>query len=547
MRIALAQINPTIGALTRNMENVKEYYIHAAKGGADLVVFTELSLSGYPPKDLLLYKSFIDQERTLINEKLLPLTAEMGPGILIGASHRLGSKLYNGALLLEEGEIKSVHLKTLLPNFDVFDEERYFTRWTERRVEMLNDLPTAITVCEDIWNDGDFFPDPIYDTDPLETLFAQGARLLLNLSASPYHLGKHKLREEMLSFLAKKYNTAIIYLNQVGGNDELVFDGSSLVYNHHGELIYRAAAFEEELFYVETGHLYRPAAQIVPPDHDDISTVMEVLRLGIKDYAAKTGFKKVTLGLSGGIDSAVVAALAAKALGPQNVLGVMMPSPYSSDHSLEDAIALAENLGIKHRLINIEKVFYASTDLLNEGKGLLQDLAEENLQARIRGNILMHISNREGYLVLATGNKSELSVGYSTLYGDMAGGLAVISDLPKMMVYELASLLNNIYSKTVIPERTISKAPSAELRPGQQDEDSLPPYHILDPILQHYVEENLSASDISAKGFQKEIVEKVIHMVDRSEFKRRQAAPGLRITSRSLGAGRRMPIARGYE
>lgn len=547
MRIALAQINPTIGALKDNTEKVISYYKRAAEGDADLVVFTELTLCGYPPKDLLFYRSFVDQERTMIVEDILPQTAAAGPGILIGASHSMGNKLYNAALLLEKGEIKSVHLKTLLPNFDVFDEARYFTRCTERRLEMLNGLPTAITICEDIWNDREYFSDPLYDIDPLETLFAQGARLLLNLSASPYHVGKHRVREKMLPFLAKKYNAAIIYLNQVGGNDELVFDGSSLVYNNSGELTYRAAAFQEELFYVETEDLFRPAAKIVSSESDDISTVMEVLSLGIKDYVTKTGFKKVALGLSGGIDSAVVAALAVEALGPQNVLGIMMPSPYSSKHSVEDATALAANLGIESRLIKIESPFNAFLDLLNEGKEPLQDVAEENLQARVRGNILMHISNREGYLILATGNKSELAVGYSTLYGDMAGGLAAISDLPKMMVYELADHFNNIYGSDVIPDRTIKKAPSAELRPGQKDEDSLPPYHILDPILQYYIEENMSGPDIIAKGFKKETVEKVIQMVDRSEFKRRQAAPGLRITTSSFGLGRRMPIARGYE
>lgn len=547
MRIALAQINPTIGALKDNTEKVISYYKRAAESDADLVVFTELTLCGYPPKDLLFYRSFVDQERTMIVEDILPQTAAAGPGILIGASHSMGNKLYNAALLLEKGEIKSVHLKTLLPNFDVFDEARYFTRCTERRLELLNGLPTAITICEDIWNDREYFSDPLYDIDPLETLFAQGARLLLNLSASPYHLGKHRVREKMLPFLAKKYNAAIIYLNQVGGNDELVFDGSSLVYNNNGELTYRAAAFQEELFYVETDDLFRPAAKIFSPESDDISTVMEVLSLGIKDYVTKTGFKKVALGLSGGIDSAVVAALAVEALGPQNVLGIMMPSPYSSKHSVEDATALAANLGIESRLIKIESPFNAFLDLLNEGKEPLQDVAEENLQARVRGNILMHISNREGYLILATGNKSELAVGYSTLYGDMAGGLAAISDLPKMMVYELADHFNNIYGSDVIPDRTIKKAPSAELRPGQKDEDSLPPYHILDPILQYYIEENMSGPDIIAKGFKKETVEKVIQMVDRSEFKRRQAAPGLRITTSSFGLGRRMPIARGYE
>ncbi len=546
MLIALAQLNPTIGALQENAEKVETYYTKAKANGAELVVFTELSLSGYPPKDLLLYESFLDQEKDLIVNKLSPLT-ENGPPMIIGAAHRHSGKLYNGAFYIENGSIKSIHLKTLLPNFDVFDEERYFTRCTDRRVEMIDSLPVAITVCEDIWNDNDFFTVPLYDTDPLVNLFAQGARLLLNLSASPYHLGKHQLREEMLPFLACKYNSAIIYLNQVGGNDDLVFDGSSLVYNSRGELIYRAAAFDEELFYVETEDLYKEAEKIVPPDHDDISTVRQVLTLGIKDYTAKTGFKKVVLGLSGGIDSALVACLAAEALGPQNVLGLLMPSPYSSEHSIEDATTLAENLGIEHRTIGIDKPFQAFIELLNRNGETLQDLAEENLQARIRGNIVMHISNREGHLALATGNKSELAVGYSTLYGDMAGGLAPLSDLPKMMVYELAEHINEQRGREIIPRNTITKPPSAELRPDQKDEDSLPPYDILDQILYYYIEENLSAGDIIAEGFDEKTVKKVIRMVDTSEFKRRQAATGLRITTRSFGIGRRMPIARGYE
>ncbi len=547
MRIALAQLNPTIGALKKNTEKIKEYYKLAMEGKADLVVFTELSLSGYPPRDLLLYDSFLDRERDLIVNELAPLTAGTGPAMIIGATYRKRSKLYNGALLLEKGKIKSVHLKTLLPNFDVFDEERYFTRCTERKVEMFGNLPIAVTVCEDIWNDNDFFINPIYDTDPLETLFSQGAKLLLNLSASPYHLGKHKLREEMLPFLANKYNSAIIYLNQVGGNDDLVFDGSSLVYNHRGELLYRASPSEEELFFVDTEDLYKPAGKAVLPDHDDIGTVLKVLSLGLKDYVAKTGFKKVVLGLSGGIDSAVVAALAAAALGPKNVLGIMMPSQYSSEHSIQDAVELAENLSIEYRLIGIEKPFNTFINLLNEGRGTLQDIAEENLQARLRGNILMHISNREGHLVLATGNKSELAVGYSTLYGDMAGGLAPIADLPKMMVYNLAEYINKINHSEIIPEKIITKPPSAELRPDQKDEDSLPPYHILDPILYHYIEENFSATEIIARGYHEDLVKKVIRLVDKSEFKRRQAATGLRITTSSFGAGRRMPIARGYE
>ncbi len=547
MRIALAQLNPTIGALEHNLRKVKDYYHAGLDRKADLVVFTELALPGYPPRDLLTYRSFLDKERALITGELLPLTATTGVPILIGANHRQGGRLYNAALLLENGIIKSTQLKTLLPYFDVFDETRYYKACSERKIEMLDGIPTAVTVCEDIWNDMEYFNDPLYDSDPLQGLFAQGARLLLNLSASPYHYGKHALREDMLPYLAKKYNTAVIYLNQVGANDELVFDGSSLVYNNRGELLYRASLDQEELFIVETDDLFKPASKTVPPDRDDIETIKQILEIGTRDYLSKTGFSKVVLGLSGGIDSAVVAALAAEAVGPDKVLGILMPSPYSSRHSIEDASELAENLGIDYHTIRINEPFDTFINLLNKGEGPKMDLAEENLQARLRGLVLMQISNREGYLALVTGNKSELAVGYSTLYGDMAGGLAILADVRKMMVYELAHHINKLHGKAVIPERIITKAPSAELRPDQKDEDSLPPYKILDPILELYLEKSFSPSEIIAKGHDEETVRRVVKLVDTSEYKRRQAAAGLRISPNAFGPGRRMPIARGFE
>ncbi len=547
MRIALAQLNPTIGALEQNLEKVKRYYQKGVDRKADLVAFTELSLPGYPPRDLLNYKGFLDKERSLITGELMPLTAKTGIPILIGANHRQGIRLYNAALLLENGRIKSTQLKTLLPYFDVFDETRYYTRCLDRKIEMLGGLPVAVTVCEDIWNDMDYFSEPLYDIDPLEGLFAQGARLLINLSASPYHYGKHALRENMLSYMAQKYETGVIYLNQVGANDELIFDGSSLVFNNRGELLYRAPAGQEELFVVETEDLFKPSPQPLSPASDDIGTISQILQLGTRDYLAKTGFKKVVLGLSGGIDSAVVATLAAESLGPENVLGVIMPSPYSTRHSIEDAVDLAENLGLNYRTIEIERPFDTFVNLLNEGETPKMDLAEENLQARLRGLILMQISNREGYLVLVTGNKSELAVGYSTLYGDMAGGLAVLADVRKMTVYELAHHFNDLHGKEIIPERIITKAPSAELRPDQKDEDSLPPYRILDPILEFYLEKNYSPSELIAAGFDEDTVKQVVKLVDTSEYKRRQAATGLRISPYAFGAGRRMPIARGFD
>lgn len=546
MRIAIAQLNQTIGALSKNTAKVKDYILHAADHGASLVIFSELVLSGYPPKDLLLYNSFIDRERELLEKEILPLTLN-GPAVIIGSSHRQSGILYNAALFLEEGIIKSAHRKSLLPNYDVFDEERYFSPAHQRSVEIVGGLPTAITVCEDIWNDSDYNKKQLYGTDPLVDLFADGARLLINISASPYHLGKQRLREDLLAFLARKYKAGVIYVNQVGGNDELIFDGSSLVYNDRGELHYRAASFAEDLFYIESENLHKTTTKSFPPAEEKIATVLEALTLGLRDYVTKTGFSKVVLGLSGGVDSALVAALAVKALGAENVLGLIMPSPYSSDHSVKDALALADNLGMKRRMIEINEPFTAYLRLLNKDSKAEQDLAEENLQARIRGNLVMHFSNREGYLALATGNKSELAVGYCTLYGDMAGGLAVIADLPKMMVYELANHINEISEKEIIPQNTIVKAPSAELRPDQKDEDSLPPYPLLDPILQLYIEENLSIAEICKRGYDQEIVEKIVKMVDRAEFKRRQAAPGLRITTRAFGSGRRMPIARSYE
>ena len=542
----MAQLNQTVGALSNNTVKVKEYINRAADHGAALVIFSELALSGYPPKDLLLYNSFVDRERELLEKEILPLTLG-GPAVIIGSSHREEGVLYNTALYLEEGKIKSLHRKSLLPNYDVFDEERYFSTAHKRSVEMIGDLPTAITVCEDIWNDSDYNEKQLYRTDPLKELFAGGARLLINISASPYHLGKQKLREELLTFLARKYSTGVIYVNQVGGNDELIFDGSSLVYNNRGELLYRAAAFGEDLLYVESGELFESTGRIAPPAAEDIATVLQALTLGLRDYIAKTGFSKVVLGLSGGVDSALVAALAVEALGAENVLGLIMPSPYSSDHSIKDALELADNLGMESRIMEINEPFTAFLKLLNEDGKASLDLAEENLQARIRGNLVMHISNREGCLALATGNKSELAVGYCTLYGDTAGGLAVIADLPKMMVYELSNHFNRVKGKEIIPQNTIDKAPSAELRPDQKDEDSLPPYPLLDPILQLYIEENLSITEICSRGYERAVVEKIALMVDKAEFKRRQAAPGLRITTRAFGSGRRMPIARSYE
>ncbi len=547
MRIAMVQINPTIGALKTNTDKIIEFYRDAAAAKAHLVIFPELAITGYPPQDLLLYYGFIAQVEKIIREELAPLTLN-GPAMLLGAPFRVGGVLYNTAVQLEGCRIQAVHRKTLLPHYDVFDEQRYFTRSPEHKIIPVNGLKAAVTICEDMWNDRDLNPRPIYDMDPLEELSARGEfELIINLSASPYSYGKQALREKVVGYLAQKYRAGFLYVNQIGGNDELIFDGASLAYNNRGDLIYRAASFEEELFFIESEALLHPPHSPVPPVKEDVGTIHQALVLGIQDYLIKTGFSSAVIGLSGGIDSALTAALAVEALGAKNVLGILMPSPYSSDHSVEDALALAENLGIEHRLIPIDGPFQSFLSLFNREGGSTQDLAEENLQARIRGNIIMFISNREGYLALTTGNKSELAVGYCTLYGDMTGGLAVLADVPKVMVYELAEHLNCRAGREVIPRRTLTKPPSAELRPDQKDEDSLPPYHELDPILNLYIQDNLSSEEIVKQGHRAETVRQVVALVDRSEYKRRQAAPGLRVTTRAFGFGRRMPIARGYD
>ena len=546
MRIALAQINPVVGALKKNAALMANTYGEARSAGAGLVIFPELAVTGYPPMDLLLYSGFLQQVERMVTAKLAPLTAG-GPAMLLGAPWRFGGALYNCALLLENGAITSVHRKTLLTGCAGFDEHRYFAPSPRQESMQIGGLTAAIAIGEEIWGEHGFYPRQDGGPDPVDELARLDAALLIKLSASPYLYGKHAWHEKNLARLAAKSKTPIIYLNQVGGNDTLIFDGTSLVYNNRGELICRAASFETDLLYVESETLFAPARHQLAPLADTLETIYQALRLGIKDYIAKTGFKSVVLGLSGGLDSAVVAALAVDALGPENVLGLLLPSPYSSSHSVEDAGELAGNLGIRKRVIPIEKPFEAFLDLCNPGGSPLLDLAEENLQARIRGTLIMLVANREGRLVLTTSNKSELSVGYCTLYGDMAGALAVLADIPKTMVYDLAEYINRRQGKEIIPRRTITKPPSAELRPDQKDEDSLPPYRELDPILELYLENNMAPEEIIAQGYNENTVYKVVALVDRSEHKRRQAAPGLQVTSRAFGAERRMPVARGYD
>ncbi|MEW6425344.1 MAG: NAD+ synthase [Bacillota bacterium] len=552
MKILVGQLNPVIGKIQYNVEKILRVVGFARLIKADLVVFQELALVGYPPRDLLWRRDLLDRVEAALAKKIAPASGAVG--ILVGAPVREDGDLYNAALLFADARLIGRQDKTLLPDYDVFEESRYFKPAKERKPVSFKGLKLGLTVCEDVWNDKDYWNRRLYAVDPVEELVAQGADLIINISASPYHFGKIGRRADMLQKMAAKYRKAFLYVNQAGGNDELIFDGTSFAVDPRGETICRAGSFGEDVLCLDCTDNKLSAddcsaekQKIFPekvyraPVPEDVSCIYHALVLGIRDYLRKTGFRRALVGLSGGIDSSVTAALAAAACGPENVLGVAMPSVYSSPGSLADARRLAANLGIGYREIPIQKIFSAYLDVLNEGSIPLVDLAEENIQARIRGNILMFISNREGYLVLTTGNKSELAVGYCTLYGDMSGGLAVISDVPKMMVYALARYINR--EREVIPAGVLTKPPSAELRPGQTDQDSLPPYEVLDAVLRLYVEENKPAAEIVAAGFDPALVQEIIRKIDRAEYKRRQAAPGLKVTTKAFGLGRRMPIA----
>ncbi|MFU0781526.1 MAG: NAD+ synthase [Thermoanaerobacterium thermosaccharolyticum] len=543
MKIALAQLNPTVGDIKNNCEKIIMYIKEAKKANMDLIVFPELSIIGYPPKDLLYNPDFLETSYSALNELILPETN--GIGVIVGTATKDKEKdymLHNSALLLYNGKIVGQADKTLLPNYDVFDEQRYFEPAKRRTCFDFKGMRLAVNICEDIWNDKDFWERPRYDIDVLEEQYKLNPDIFINISASPYNLGKQELRTKMVKQISKKYKLPLIYVNQVGGNDELIFDGNSFAINSNGDRVVNLRSFSEDIAFVDTENLdeLKPLQEI----KEDISWVHDALILGLRDYFRKTGFKKAVVGLSGGIDSAVTCALAVKALGRENVLGVSMPSRYSSEGSKDDARDLAQNLGIQYRVIPIEDVFKSYISIFNKDGNVLGDLAEENLQARIRGNYLMFISNREGYMVLTTGNKSEIAVGYCTLYGDMSGGLAVISDVPKTMVYELAKYINR--DKIIIPLSTIEKAPSAELRPNQKDTDSLPPYEILDDILKSYIEDDKSISEIIADGYDEDLVRDVIRKVNNAEYKRKQAAPGLKVTTKAFGVGRRMPIAQRF-
>lgn len=544
MKIALAQINPTVGDITGNVAKIVDFGRRARDLGADLVVFPELVVCGYPPLDLLLKPSFV--QATLrgvddIKASLKDIAVVLG---FVDFNEKPGRPLRNAGALLYDGKVQMVQYKTLLPTYDVFDEDRYFEPAVEHACATFDGKLIGLSVCEDIWSDEEVNAHPRYQIDPIAKIVAAKPRLLINISASPFSIGKQHIRQELVRNHAQRYQIPVVYVNTVGGNDELIFDGRSIAVDGAGKLIAQAAAFQEDLIVVDidTGH-----GPLKECPEDNVENVYNALVLGTRDYLRKCGFRQAVIGLSGGIDSAVVAAIAVDALGAENVLGVLMPSPHSSEGSITDAKELAANLVIRHEVIPISKGMQTMEETLEPLFAQTRsDLTEENIQARLRGMILMALSNKFGYLVLATGNKSELAVGYCTLYGDMCGGLAVIADLPKMMVYELARYINVIKGRKIIPQATIDKPPSAELRPDQKDQDTLPPYAVLDGILRAYVEERKSPADIIKLGYQAEVVMDVINRIDRNEYKRYQAAPGLKVTSQSFGFGWRMPIAQRF-
>ncbi len=549
MKIAIAQINPTIGDLLLNAQKILDAAQRAASSGARLLLTPELSLCGYPPRDLLLNPSFVEAMGITLQNLAQDLPPNLA--VLVGTvepnlnAHISGGKtLFNSMALLENGQVKQVFHKRLLPTYDVFDERRYFEPGLQANYFTLDNIDIGVTICEDLWNDEEFWGKRSYTVNPIADLAILGVDLIVNLSASPYTVGKQQFREIMLRHSAVRFQQPMIYTNQVGGNDDLIFDGHSFVLNRQGEIMSRACGFDTDLVVVEFDETQRDfqLGSVKPAYQSEDEEIWQALVLGVRDYARKCRFSKVVLGLSGGIDSAIVAAIASAALGKENVLGVLMPSPYSSEHSISDAVALAENLGIKTNLLPIGELMQGFDRTLGDlFAGTEFGLAEENIQSRIRGNLLMAIANKFGYLLLSTGNKSEMAVGYCTLYGDMNGGLAVIADVPKTRVYSLCHWLNR--NNEIIPQNVLTKAPSAELKPGQVDQDSLPPYEVLDDILQRLIHNHQSAAQIVAADHDAVIVDRVIQMVARAEFKRRQAPPGLKITDRAFGTGWRMPIA----
>ncbi len=546
MRITMAQLNPVVGDIDGNVSRIIDALPVAAKDGADLAVFPELVITGYPPEDLLESPAFIGQVRKGI-ERVVDVSRNYHDlGIIFGApsptGFHEGKPLFNTAFLVHSGKILFKQPKMLLPTYDVFDELRYFRAGDVNDVAPFKNERLGLSVCEDFWNEPGAWNKPLYMFDPIEMLARKGATLLVSISASPFSVGKEAVRFGLIADHAKAHGLKFVFVNQVGGNDDLVFDGRSLFVDGDGRARAVFPSFEEAVVTIDTNSV--EPVQAYEPE-DEIDTVHKALVLGTRDYVNKCGFKRVVIGLSGGIDSSVTAALAVEAVGRENVVGVAMPSPISSSESLEDARALAGSLGIVLEVIGITELMCAYDAALAPAfKGSQRDVTEENIQARIRGNVLMALSNKFGYLPLSTGNKSELAVGYCTLYGDMSGGLAVISDLPKTLVFELARFINK--RETVIPERVIEKAPSAELKPDQKDEDTLPPYDVLDRILERHIDRHESVDEIVAAGFERETVTWVVDAVRKNEYKRKQAAPGLKVTLKAFGSGRRMPIAAKY-
>jgi len=564
-RVALAQVNPTVGDLAGNAAIVRRQAARARDAGASLVVFPELAVSGYPPRDFLDMPEFVERCRAAVDELARPGDWSRGISVAFGFPEAAPGLpppgLHNAAALVDGGRLAAVGRKSLLPTYDVFDETRYFLPAPSATAADAAGigLRVGLSICEDIWNDKRFWDRPRYARDPVAELTRAGAALILNLSASPYALGKPALRERMLSAAARSHGSPVLYVNQVGGNDSLVFDGGSMLIGADGRVLARAPLFEEALLVVDLDggrpELLGGGGEPLPPApapgagasaEGDAEEVFRALVLGVRDYVRKCGFRSAVVGLSGGIDSALTVCVAVAALGPGAVRGVAMPSRYSSGHSLEDARALAAGLGIPFQVVPIEPMHAAGLASLAAAFGHpAGDLTEQNLQARIRGQVLMALSNETGALLLSTGNKSELAVGYCTLYGDMAGGLAVIGDLPKTLVYRVSRAASRALGGA-IPERTFTKPPSAELKPGQVDQDSLPPYDVLDDVLAAYIEERLPVDAIAARGHDPELVRRVVRMVNGSEYKRRQAAPVLKVSAKAFGEGRRLPIAHGW-
>jgi NAD+ synthase (glutamine-hydrolysing) len=541
VKIALGQINPTVGDFAGNAAKIIEFSRRAQAEGAGMILFPELSVCGYPPRDLVERASFVQHNRESL-EHIAGETRGIAVicGVVTPAHAESGKSVMNSAALLKDGKTAFLQSKMLLPTYDVFDEMRNFAPARSQVLFPFCGKQMALTICEDAWNDKHFWNKRLYTFDPVEALIQAGGNFVLNISASPFWLGKREFRRDMLATIARSYKVPVAMVNQIGGNDSLVFDGSSLVFNPAGEVIAQGKSFEEDIVYFDSDQL---TGEMHSQIEGEEASAYSALVLGTRDYVRKCGFRQVIVGLSGGIDSALTAAIAADALGPENVIGVGMPGPYSSTGSIDDARSLAGNLGIRFELLCIGDIFavYQKT-LAKVFAGRKEDETEENIQSRARGTLLMALSNKFGAIVLSTGNKSELGVGYCTLYGDMVGGLAVISDVPKTMVYRLSHYVNS--RRPVIPQASLEKPPSAELRPGQMDSDTLPPYEVLDAILEDYVEESHTADQIAAeRGIDVSLVRRVIRMVERSEYKRQQAAPGLKISEKAFGYGRRFPIA----